>query len=321
MSTLPIKLIKWRIKGLTEYLKFHFGVFHTATTTLIPQKKQNLPLCFVAGCGRSGTTMLGRLLSLHPSVSYLNEPREFWATVSATTDIWGYTNIGTSPKSLLITSHKKKEHIRLFRLLSYHFDPGRHRVLVEKSPENVFRLQWLHAIAPQAKLIHIVRNGADVARSIMVEADLDIPYGLQDMNNWYGTHNKKRHLLQESAKLLGIPSSAVAACATRDDWAALEWICSLTAYRLSHHLFLDNGCYQLRYEDLLANPWDVFTELINFLGMPAAPHLKETILGYVYRRSKQKVDLVLAPDIKSLMAIEMTNFGYDDALSTTTPPV
>ena len=33
---------------------------------------------FIIGCGRSGTTILGKTLSSHPEIKYLNERRDLW---------------------------------------------------------------------------------------------------------------------------------------------------------------------------------------------------------------------------------------------------
>ena len=43
---------------------------------------------FILGCMKSGTTILGRTLSCHPQVTYLNEPREIWFSCYPKSDIW-----------------------------------------------------------------------------------------------------------------------------------------------------------------------------------------------------------------------------------------
>lgn len=300
--------LKWRVKALLEYLKFHAGILAATRTAGGPPANFTLPLCFISGCGRSGTTMLGRLLALHPAVSYLNEPRTFWIAVSPRTDIWGYTKKNVT-NSLLISSPRPGEAKRLSALFISRMKEPKHKIVIEKSPENVFRLPWLHALAPQAKLIHIVRNCPDVIRSILVEADFDIPYGLRDMNNWYGSRDRKRQLLIATAKRLNIPEATLASCITANDWAALEWVSSLKSYRDFHHHFAKSGYYHLRYEDLLANPWQLFAELVRFLDLPAAPELKKNVIGFV-RGRQPTTTVALSPGVRELVKAEQMQFGY-----------
>lgn len=307
-----MKRMKWRIKALNEYIKFQREVLSTSVTARFYRKKQVFPLCFIVGCGRSGTTMLGRLLSFSPEVSYLNEPRPLWIAVSHLTDVWGYTGFGMKSKSLLIPSGKTGEATRLKALLSSQFDSRRHRLLVEKTPENIFRLPWLHSlVAPQAKLIHIVRNGPDVIRSILVEADFNIPYGWQDMNNWYGKKGRKRFLLAETAKQLGLPANTIDACTTASDWAALEWICSLQSYRQNHHCFGKSDCYQLRYEDLLADPLKKYREIIQFLSLPSIPATEKAVCTYVRKNHRPPPQISLSPEIRKLVETTQKEFGYN----------
>lgn len=308
-----MRRIKWRVKAMLEYLNFHSGILAASITARRRTVISPPPLCFIAGCGRSGTTMLGRLLSLHPEVSYLNEPRHFWIAVSHRTDIWGYTKTGRQPVgSQLITSVEKGEAELLNALFNSRLD-AQHKMVIEKTPENVFRLPWLHALAPDAKLIHIVRNGPDVVRSILVEAAFDIPYGLRDMNNWYGQRDRKRGLLAETAKKMGVSDADIATCVTDSDWAALEWICSLRAYRDGYHHFAVSGFHHLRYEDLLADPLGTFSELIRFLGLPPAPELEKKILEFVQYNQRQPSKMVLPFGIRELFETEQANYGYIDS--------
>ena len=46
--------------------------------SVLPLRKRDLRPIFVMGVGRSGTTVLGTILALHPDVGYLNEPKALW---------------------------------------------------------------------------------------------------------------------------------------------------------------------------------------------------------------------------------------------------
>jgi hypothetical protein len=43
---------------------------------------------FLIGCGRSGTTVVAKVLSAHPEIAFLNEPRTLWMQVFPHFDVW-----------------------------------------------------------------------------------------------------------------------------------------------------------------------------------------------------------------------------------------
>src|SRR5262245_51402655 len=126
---------------------------------------------FVIGCGRSGTTILGTSLSKHRSVTYLNEPRDLWFSAIPEADIWTSRAMGRRGKLSLTEADvdftKSKRLSRAFRLETV---ISRRPVLVEKLPVNSFRLGLIDRIFPDARFIHIFRNGLEVANSIEKES-------------------------------------------------------------------------------------------------------------------------------------------------------
>src|SRR5436190_22514624 len=48
-------------------------------------KKVTKPI-FILGIGRSGTTILGSLMSIHKDVGFLNEPKALWYSILPETD-------------------------------------------------------------------------------------------------------------------------------------------------------------------------------------------------------------------------------------------
>ncbi len=55
-------------------------------STRFDGKPLDAPVVFLIGCGRSGTTILGKLFALHPQVHYLFEPYHLWAAIDPATD-------------------------------------------------------------------------------------------------------------------------------------------------------------------------------------------------------------------------------------------
>ena len=62
----------------------HFGL-----EKRLPQFRQVKQPVFILGTGRSGTTILGLILSLHRDVGFLNEPKALWHSVNPADDLIG----------------------------------------------------------------------------------------------------------------------------------------------------------------------------------------------------------------------------------------
>ena len=51
---------------------------------------------YLIGCGRSGTTVCGRVLKNHPGVYYFYEPYHLWAAIDPTIDVLNLYHTGTA---------------------------------------------------------------------------------------------------------------------------------------------------------------------------------------------------------------------------------
>lgn len=109
----------------------------------------------IIGAPRSGTSVLGRILSQHPDLAYSNEPRL----------IWRYGNDAKSDMLLVSDARPAvkayvQEKFRLF------VESNSKKRLLEKTPSNALRVDFVREIFPESKMIHIIRNGYDSALSI-----------------------------------------------------------------------------------------------------------------------------------------------------------
>jgi hypothetical protein len=107
---------------------------------------------FLVGAARSGTTFLGEVLGTLPEISYHHEP-------VATKAAARYVHDG------LWSERRARAFFRLvYRwLLRVELDGGRR--LAEKTPWNTFLLPFLARTFPDLQVIHIIRDGRDVAAS------------------------------------------------------------------------------------------------------------------------------------------------------------
>src|SRR5690606_33383867 len=122
---------------------------------------------FILGCGRSGTTIFGTTLSQHRDITYLNERRDLWHQAYPIADIWSEQGKARGGKMKLTAADASPDKSALLRTLFYRQTIKTSRpVLVEKLPINNFRVEFIQAIFPDARFIHIYRNGLEVANSI-----------------------------------------------------------------------------------------------------------------------------------------------------------
>lgn len=111
----------------------------------------------IVGSPRSGTTMLGNLLSLHPDVAYWEEPRSIWCLGHAWRDHDRLVASDLTPGIASGIDH------RFARFLEA---TGRSR-FAEKTPSNTLRLPFIQALYPDARIIHLVRDGRAVVASML----------------------------------------------------------------------------------------------------------------------------------------------------------
>jgi hypothetical protein len=122
------------------------------TETLPPQLDRPV---VVIGSPRSGTSMLGILLGKHPLLAHADEPRLTW-------------KYGNDAKSDMLRPEDARPEVcrhirRTFAKLVQ--DSGKKRLL-EKTPSNSLRMEFVERVLPGCIFVHILRDGVESVLSI-----------------------------------------------------------------------------------------------------------------------------------------------------------
>lgn len=212
------------------------------------------PPIFVVGAARSGTTWVYDILTAHPEVAGAFETFLF----SKSTGLSGLFAQELSPPKVsrlgrLLCRDELIRHTRDFvaDILSHALKSG-HRFIVEKTPSHVYSMPLIKEIFPQARFIHVIRDGRDVNVSVKFAA-----------KSW-------QKVWRES---FGRSTAT----------SAKHW--KTMVKRGRHHGKNMKGDYlEIRYEELHKDPIASYRRLFDFCGIP----YDDNLLQDIYERSDFK---------------------------------
>ncbi len=257
---------------------------------------------FIFGHARSGTTLLMRLVRLHPEVhcnyqahfftrqpllkSLVNTPEaEEWLTRKS--NRWNHER-DLSPLVLRAAAD--------FILEREAAKEGK-RIVGDKSPSSTIHGQAvrdLHDLYPDAKLIYIVRDGRDVLVSERFR-------NLVEESRFLNAEDKRivTELREDQTQFTNGTRSIFTEAVLRR--VAKGWVTNLQeTEEEGHKLFGENYC-SLRYEDLLAQPFEEMQTLWNFLGVQADRSLERTILDEMSSNPDEEWQAKRNEDIASFL--------------------
>ncbi len=257
---------------------------------------------FIFGHARSGTTMLTRLIQLHPEVycSYqahfftrqpllelLVRDPEVGEWLTRASNRW---NRGSDLSPVVLRAAAD------FILEREARSVGK-RIVGDKSPNSLLdgeSVRLLHKVYPDARLIYIIRDGRDAAISHRFQAFIDKPQYLtkEDLRI-------RADFIENSEAFLHGERSIFTEGGLRR--AAEGWVRNVSeTSQLGVQLFTGQF-HTLRYEDLLENPLGELAKLWGFLGAaPADPELSMAVSAEMSRNpdaewQQQKANEIARP--------------------------
>ncbi len=244
-----------------------------------------MPKFFIFGHARSGTTLLARLIRLHPDIHcnwqahfFTRKPtlysliadQEVKGWLSAMSNRW---NRGGDLSALVMRASSDFIMEREARRLGK-------SVVGDKSPNNQLKgksVSLLHGIYPDAKLIFIVRDGRDTALSHRFQSFTDFPNQLKkrDLKIREDFIEAPESFLKENQSIFSPGQLMI---------EMERWVENLEETdSLADDLF-GSAYLRLRYEDLLSDPVHTLEKIWSFLGFPEIdPKLKEAVLSEMTR--------------------------------------
>ncbi len=228
---------------------------------------RRIDIAYIVACGRSGTTILGKILQQHPEVCYLFEPYHLWAAVLPETDA---TNLYERVEGRMILDRESADDAVRLRFRRAIGDAARRagrRHLIEKTPHNALRIGFLEALSDGARYVHIVRDGVAVARSIARVAG-DNTYAIATrpgLNQWWGESDIKWRTLCADARRRGYFPDEIEDLRTDLQRGAFEWLVTMLEIE-RHRAGLGERLLDVRYDDLRGKPRRTLTRIAEFVG-------------------------------------------------------
>jgi hypothetical protein len=223
---------------------------------------------FIFGHARSGTTMLTRLVRLHPEV-HCNYQGHFFTRHPTIEGLVDRTEIESwfSRRSNRWNRGRDLSPVIIRTAIDFIMEreaiPLGVKVVGDKSPNSLLNgeaVKLLSKYYPDGRLIFIVRDGRDAAISHRFQSFIDASQHMSK-EDWQIRNSIERNpepFLQGEASVF-TPKGLKR--------AAYGWVKNVKETDSEGKILFGNQYFSLRYEDLLNNPWDKMNEIWEFLGV------------------------------------------------------
>jgi hypothetical protein len=137
---------------------------------MIARIPENLPVFFIAGMPRSGTTWVQLSLDCHPEILCMGESKFFGDLIPALeSEFLAYNQRRATGKDTwapTVTGFPAEHRARIYRQIFFNLadanaaakNPLKLKVVGEKTPDNLYQWEMITSIFPTAKFVHIIRD-------------------------------------------------------------------------------------------------------------------------------------------------------------------
>lgn len=294
----------------TKFLKF--------ISTTYPRSDFKHTPVFIIGMGRSGSTMLANILSIHKDFAVLNEGIAVWYTVLPESDI--FANFLSYDQAISIAKLKlsridatkdvKRKFARIYSAISDLFHSS---FVLDKHSVYTFRVSFLKEVFPKAKFIFLVRNCYDVCYSVDKWNRRNKRIKGGKIADWWGINSIKWKILTEQVLKADDELSSMyyyISSSITDDFnkACVEWILT-TKEALKWMNRYKQEFLLIRYEDIVKDPVNILKEVFNFVGADddtivtnySLKHIKKDNHKKDININKDKIDKNLLPFVEDLL--------------------
>jgi len=285
---------------------------------LLPKKIGAEQPIYIIGTGRSGTTVLGTLFSMHKDATFLNEPKAAWHYAHGNEDLIGsYTDNDVSvrlPVENIADCSKK-----LSKIYSLAMRVGLAKRVVDKYPELIFRVKFVSKLFPKSKFVAILRDGVDTCCSVTNWSLKNSDTKGEELHDWWGKDNRKWKLLVEQIvpEYEDLKHLTHKLLRTKDhrDRAALEWIVSMReAKKLSES---STNILLIKFEDLCSCTFTTLDRILRYCELDSDEKFQR-YASSVLTKVESYGSLELMPELVKPFCDVLNLMGYESSCARVT---
>jgi hypothetical protein len=281
---------------------------------------------FIIGVGRSGSSIFHQMFSRHPQVAWLSSLAEdyperirlnrllmtaldFPLTSSAVTrffdpgecyPFWDrlYGGFGTPCRDLVSEDVTVRAAERIRNALASTLTARRRRLLIKITGWP--RIGFLKEIFPDARFIHVLRDGRPVASSLL---NVDFWWGWRGPANWrWGplTPSQEEEWDRHARSFVAL--------------AGIQWKILMDALEAARGRVSPDAFHEIRYEELCADPVRVFRAAVDFAGLEWSDGFERTVRSTPLSSENEKWRRDFSPaqqrTLEDVLGPHLDRYGY-----------